>query len=129
MKIELPVAPDMALSANQTHGRHYGSLSKMRKSAKEDMRRVAHCRAAEENWVCPEVAILHLSFQFADHHRRDLDNVISACKPWIDGLVDAGVIKDDDMAHLLLGKVEARVGAKAKTVIEVEAIWTAPTTG
>ena len=122
MKIEVPMTPDMALSANRTHGRHFGGVGKMRKSAKEDMRRAAHCRAAEENWTTPEVAILHMTFQFSDNIRRDLDNVISACKPWIDGLVAAKVIKDDDITHLLLGKVEARVGEKAWTIIEVEAV-------
>jgi crossover junction endodeoxyribonuclease RusA len=32
--------------------------------------------------------------------RVDLDNVLAACKPILDGLVDAGVLPDDDAGHI-----------------------------
>ena len=36
-----------------------------------------------------------------DERRRDLHNLTPTLKPMIDGLVDAGVLDDDDVAHLV----------------------------
>jgi Holliday junction resolvase RusA-like endonuclease len=36
-----------------------------------------------------------LLFRFPDRRRRDLFNYAGACKPYLDGLVDAGVMADD----------------------------------
>ena len=56
-----------------------------------------HARAAN----IPPLAGAHVlaEFCFADGRRRDLDNLsLKAC---IDGIVDAGVIADDDYRHLI----------------------------
>jgi hypothetical protein len=36
-----------------------------------------------------------LAFRFPDRRRRDIFNYAGACKPYLDGLVDAGVMADD----------------------------------
>jgi len=36
-----------------------------------------------------------------DHRRRDGDNLTATSKPAVDGLVDAGVVPDDDPAHVV----------------------------
>ena len=47
-----------------------------------------------------EKAHLTLTFHAADKRRRDIDNLLSACKAYIDGLVAAGVIVDDSADNL-----------------------------
>ena len=42
-----------------------------------------------------EKAHLTITFHAADKRRRDIDNLLSGCKAYIDGLVAAGVIEDD----------------------------------
>lgn len=34
-------------------------------------------------------------------HRMDIEGQMASCKAWIDGLVDAGIIEDDDWTHIL----------------------------
>lgn len=42
-------------------------------------------------------------FQYPTAHRRDIDNFVAAMKPYIDGLVDAGVLADDSSEQLSHG--------------------------
>jgi len=43
---------------------------------------------------------LEIIFTLSSKRVRDLDGLLGACKPWIDGLVDAGVLLKDDCWHL-----------------------------
>ncbi len=63
-----------------------------------------------------------ISYEFTTRvdRNRDQDNLIAACKPWQDGLIDAGVIFYDDAKHLRLGSVSISKGDHDKTVIIVE---------
>lgn len=45
-------------------------------------------------------AVLVVTAHPPDGRRRDLDNVLSALKAAVDGLVDAGLLADDAAAHL-----------------------------
>lgn len=49
----------------------------------------------------------------------DVEGLMAACKPWIDGLVDAGVIVDDDWQHVrkLTGLVRYSKGREATEII------------
>ena len=58
----------------------------------------AHALVADKLRVPPKIAAtvaLHLHFYLPDKRRRDLDNLIGAVKPYIDGLVLAGLLRDD----------------------------------
>ncbi|AYD89689.1 hypothetical protein D5R93_05835 [Actinomyces lilanjuaniae] len=46
-------------------------------------------------------ARLAVEIAFPDRRRRDPHNFMATVKPIVDGLVDAGVLPDDDAAHLL----------------------------
>jgi crossover junction endodeoxyribonuclease RusA len=63
---------------------------------------VALARRPPPRWTFCRV---EYQFQFADHRHRDLDNLIAAAKPVLDGLVDAGVLSDDSRADLECGRV------------------------
>jgi hypothetical protein len=47
-----------------------------------------------------ECSTLEIIFTLSSKRVRDLDGLLGACKPWIDGLVDAGVLLKDDCWHL-----------------------------
>ncbi|GAI73692.1 unnamed protein product, partial [marine sediment metagenome] len=69
-------------------------------------------------------ARLDLTFVFAQHRRRDRDNIISRAKPGIDAIVAAGLLSDDDAEHLEIGKVDILVDPERAplTIIELEEI-------
>jgi crossover junction endodeoxyribonuclease RusA len=55
-------------------------------------------RAAD---IGPQKAIhVRLHYRPKDRRRRDADNLVATLKPCLDGLVAAGVIPDDNPAHL-----------------------------
>lgn len=43
---------------------------------------------------------VQLHYATGDHRRRDQDNLVASMKPAVDGLVDAGLIADDDPTHV-----------------------------
>ena len=55
---------------------------------------------------------------------RDEDNLLARFKPGLDAIVDAGLILDDDVEHLEIGRVEAVVDLKPAplTIIELDEI-------
>lgn len=84
-----------------------------------DYRKVVGFLAASEvhtlRWVAPAKVRLSLLWGLKDgrkgggwfYHPRDADNAVAAAKALIDGLRDAGVIRDDNWASLKLGDVDA----------------------
>ena len=44
-----------------------------------------------------DVPLVDIQWGVPDKRRRDWDNLIAACKPFIDGLVQAGVLRDDSI--------------------------------
>jgi len=47
-------------------------------------------------------ARLTLTFVFPQSRRRDSDNLLARFKPGLDGIVDAGLLLDDDSEHLVI---------------------------
>ena len=43
---------------------------------------------------------VQLHYASGDNRRRDTDNLVATLKPCVDGLVDAGLVVDDDPAHV-----------------------------
>ena len=54
-------------------------------------------------------AIIHFAFFLASNRRRDTLNLMHGCKTYIDGIVDAGIIADDDWKTLSVGKATVSV--------------------
>lgn len=78
-----------------------------------------HCRPRPDAPI--ERAIVTLTYHFADGRRRDPDNY--AGKMILDGLVQAGVLRDDSFGHIELrlrqGEPDRR---NQRTIIEIEAL-------
>lgn len=61
-------------------------------------------------------------FHTKDKRHRDLDNLLAMCKPWQDGLIDAGVIFYDDAEHLEIGNIRVVLNNTEQTIITVKEI-------
>ncbi len=61
-------------------------------------------------------------FHVTNKRHRDLDNLLAMCKPWQDGLIDAGVVFYDDSEHLEIGSLKVLQGEVEQTVVLVEEI-------
>mgnify|MGYP003152056802 CR=1 FL=1 len=66
----------------------------------------------------------HLDIQFVapDKRRRDIDNLVGACKGWIDALVGEVIV--DDSADRLTLSVSYRLEDKAATIFTITSIYT-----
>jgi crossover junction endodeoxyribonuclease RusA len=91
--IELPAGIEL-LNANQRHSWRY----KARVTA--ELRRTAGWAARAARVPRLERAHVLAEYQPPDGRRRDPANWYPSFKACIDGLIDAGVLPDDDAAHL-----------------------------
>ncbi len=109
--------PDRHLSPNARQ--HHLAKAGYVKTARTEAYLLA--RAVMGDWVAPERAVISYLFTLRSRRRRDIDNLISACKPWLDGLVDAGVLVDDDCWHL---EISARVapGERDSTTLTISEV-------
>lgn len=74
------------------------------------------------NWKPFDKARVNLTFVFAVRRRRDFDNLLARFKPGLDGIVQAGLIVDDDAEHLEIGKVDILVDPERAplTIIDID---------
>ena len=81
----------MSVGGNST--KHWGAKSEWFKKAKSKMSVEIRSR------VIPETPLgrcnINITFGLPDYRTRDLDNMLSHCKPYIDALVQEKVIADD----------------------------------
>ncbi len=85
--------PDKALFPNRAgKTMHWSERSELRSIAREEAYWMAY-RKLEKPF---EKATIEIFVTSADRRRRDLDGFLTACKSWIDGLVLAGIIRDDN---------------------------------
>ena len=120
--VEIPHLPDPTLNPNRRV--HWGALADAKRNAKQVM---MSALMDNDNPVhVPnepyEAAVLKIEFVagFKDRQRknRDMDNLLASAKPYIDGLVDGGVLVDDTAVRLRYELVY-RFGEEAKMVFTV----------
>lgn len=58
-------------------------------------------------------------FIIPTRRRVDIEGLMGAVKPWIDGIVDSGLLEEDDWKHIikLSGRVEYRKGQEGTRII------------
>lgn len=99
VRIVLPL-PVKRLSPNCTVATRGGRFAKARATSK--YRQLAR-EAVEASFVESgpwERAVATVTFFWPDHRRRDEDNAVASLKAAYDGIVDAGLIVDDNSRHL-----------------------------
>ena len=67
-----------------------------------------------------EKAHLTITFRASDKRRRDMDNLLSASKAYVDGLVAAGVIADDSSDNLSYSLYYEKNKEHAATIFDIE---------
>ena len=63
--------------------------------------------------------LLKVMFIAEDKRQRDLDNLFASMKSYIDGIVQAKVIRDDNTKYIADYIIRYRSGKKANTIIEI----------
>lgn len=74
------------------------------------------------DWQAPDKAIMSFEFYVSSKRLHDLDNLISSCKSWIDGLRDSGILLSDDCWHLNYGSAQVILAKHNETRLIIEAI-------
>lgn len=113
--IELEVdVPGIPPGPNRTRRMHWAAIARERKDFRAWSKLAALAALADsgrsDDFPIRE-AILEATFFVKTRRRRDPDNLIGSLKPLIDGLVDAGVLVDDD--RLTIAPPEVRVFGRA----------------
>lgn len=94
--IELPHLPPR--EANPNANSHYFTRSKVRREQREEM--IAYVLEQGRPKTPFNKAHITITWYAKDKRKRDVDNLLSAMKGSIDGLVEAGVLVDDSAQHL-----------------------------
>jgi Holliday junction resolvase RusA-like endonuclease len=113
--IELGHLPDRDLNPNKRL--HHMALYKAKHLAKQE----AYLRVLEQGRPRSPMPQAHITITWVakDKRRRDIDNLFASMKPYIDGLVLAGVIVDDSARHVGYTLRYER-GWKNNTIIELD---------
>jgi len=124
LEIELPLPPREASPNN-----HSSRLARMRAIGgyRAAVGVIARQAAATAGWRGDRPVRMSLTFRLrggADGHYRpgDPDNALAACKPLLDGLVDAGVIVDDSWLWLEIGSIRCDRDAGPGVLVQLEVI-------
>ncbi len=116
--IKLNHLPPPELNPNQLRRLHWSERSKVSLIARQEVGWLAKVQWHDDKPMMK--ARINYEFLIKDKRKRDADNLLSACKPYTDGLIDAGVIFYDDIKHLEIGTVRAEYSDRDETVITVE---------
>ena len=96
MQIKLPHLPPSRAYPNRKT--HYLTLSAIRSQQREEA--IAYVLEQGRPDSPMKRAHITITWRSKDKRKRDIDNLLSAMKGSIDGLVDAGVIEDDSAKQL-----------------------------
>ena len=112
--------PDAALMPNKSLGKHWAATRPARNKAKSD----AFYLTKQAGWQGRDVSgCLKITFYCPDRRKRDLDNLVHAMKPALDGVAQAIGIDDSNFKPQLSdcrvadSKAEARVELEFGTVM------------
>ena len=117
VEVVLPTLPFSKLGPNARLG-WYGRNSLMQ-AAKDGMTLELRSQDCVQDPLW-ERAHLDITFCAGDKRRRDLDNLIACCKPWIDAMVGEVIV--DDSADRLSIAASYQVGEEEQTLFRIERV-------
>ena len=109
--------PSRKLMPNRISGKFWGTRARESKIAKEEAYFLARALWHEEPMQKAKISYV---FHLTNHRVRDIDGIILALKPVVDGIVEAGVIARDDCWHLTLGSARPELDNCEKVVITIK---------
>ena len=110
-KITLPY-PNPVLMPNRKHGHHWATTQQAEAKARQE----AFLLSGSLNYTGGG---LKITFYTPDARKRDLDNLLAAMKPALDGMAKAIGVDDALFRPLLIDKVKAESRKDARVEIEV----------
>jgi crossover junction endodeoxyribonuclease RusA len=122
LKIVFDSLPPAELMPNRLRRLHWAVRARVEKQARIDAMMLAYAALYKADWQMATKAEIAYMFYVKDRRRRDIEGMIGACKAWVDGLVDAGVIEDDSWQHLSLGRAEVVKDGQVRTEIVIRRI-------
>ena len=121
MRIIIPNLPPRDASPNARV--HYLKLANVKRTQKDVMiasvLEMPTMDRPDEPW---DKAHLTITFRSSDKRRRDIDNLLSASKAYVDGLVAAGVIVDDSADNLSYSLYYEKGKEHAATIFDIKEI-------
>jgi len=109
--------PDSALMPNRSIGRHWGA----RHSAKATAKEAAALLARKWRGVLPESAALAvvITLEPPDRRARDVDNLLAALKPSIDGLAQGLGINDAQICRMVIDRLAPTPGGRVTISVHI----------
>ncbi len=121
MRIVIPGLPPRDASPNARV--HYMKLANVKRNMKDVMiASVLEMPSMDRLDEPLEKAHLTITFRASDKRRRDIDNLLSASKAYVDGLVAAGVIVDDSSDNLSYSLYYEKDKEHAATIFDIKEI-------
>lgn len=98
LRIRIPSLPPAEYSANKSRGAAWGRQFRV-SHGKRGAAAEIHALVIEQGWQGEpiEKAVVKVTFGLPDRRKRDHSGLIERFKPWLDGLVTAGVLVDDNL--------------------------------
>lgn len=94
--------PSSALMPNRKHGNHWARTQGAKVSAKHDGYYAAKNALGLNALVPADRVAVRLTFAMPDRRPRDLDNLLHACKPALDGIAKGLGVDDKAFRPLIL---------------------------
>ena len=127
IRIELGNLPPKELSPNYNRKAHWCHRARAQQWWRELVyisALEARIKARPKGYLPYKKVKLTWTFVYRMNRKRDVDNLIAACKTAQDCLVLAGLIKADDSEHLKLGETRIIVDKNqlSQAIIEIEEV-------
>ncbi len=123
-RVEIPGIPKSPNESRRTHwARNSVDAAGFRRAAKIAARVELRRRGIPPKEIPITPAAVHLTFVLV-RAQGDLDNLVAAAKPIIDGLVDSGVLGGDGVLRLPLLTAGWRRGPEKAVVVEITKVET-----
>lgn len=122
MRIELPW-PDARLNPNRSKGMHWSSTAKLRKAARDAAFWIARSAVVEnakgdgKSLSGAECVPIDITFIAPNKAVRDLDNLLAALKPSLDGIADCLGTDDSKFEPITLRRAFGK--APGSVIVEV----------
>ena len=110
--------PYYALNPNSSRRNNRWRLSDAKRAAKDEIIAIIKQQELPSRPYNP--AYITITWVVKDKKPRDIDNLVAAMKPYIDGLKAAGVIADDSDKHVTYAPFNYEYGSEEKTIIQVD---------
>jgi len=106
--------PDSSLFPNRSNGHHWSSRQEAKKAARiaAHFQSIGHCIGSNTNDHAVTIIIAP-----PDKRKRDIDGVLSALKPTLDGLADGLIIDDERFNPIEIRRVEPCSGGQVTIIV------------